>query len=122
MTKDNGSYLFIPIATKWLASGTDDDDDEEEDKIIHTHTYIPSFCSTCCSYQDNHFASGCSRICYLGGLMGRIFLFGGVKGRLSAEGAKLRLPMARSPSRLRDLGEHRKLPSGVWEPHKLMRF
>src|SRR6218665_4037202 len=99
MTKGNGSYLFIPIATKWLASGTDDDD-EEEDKIIHTHihiflpsavpvvhtkttythTYIPSFCSTCCSYQDNHFASGGSGILYLGGVTGRIFLFGGLKG------------------------------------------
>jgi len=31
---------------------------------------------------------------------------------LSAEGAKMRLPKARSPSRLGGLGEHRKLPSG----------
>jgi len=26
LTKDNGGCSFIPIATKWLASGTDDDD------------------------------------------------------------------------------------------------
>src|SRR6218665_1905561 len=32
----------------------------------------------------------------------------------SAEGAKLRLPKARSPFRLWGLGERRKLPSGVW--------
>jgi len=32
----------------------------------------------------------------------------------SAEGAKLRLPKARRPSRLGFLGERRKLPSGVW--------
>ena len=32
----------------------------------------------------------------------------------SAEGAKLRLPKARSPLRLRGLREHRKLPSGGW--------
>src|SRR6218665_723999 len=32
----------------------------------------------------------------------------------SAEGAKLRLPKARSPFRLGGLGERRKLPSGVW--------
>ena len=28
MTEDNGDHLFVPIAAKWLASGTDDDDDE----------------------------------------------------------------------------------------------
>jgi len=27
MIKDKGDHLFIPIATKWLASGTDYDDD-----------------------------------------------------------------------------------------------
>ena len=48
------------------------------------------------------------------GLTGRVFLFGGAKGGLSAEGAKLRLPKARNPSRLGGLGERRKLPSGVW--------
>jgi len=32
----------------------------------------------------------------------------------SAEGVKLRLLKARSPSRLGGLGERRKLPSGVW--------
>src|SRR5688572_23899499 len=30
MTKDNGDNLFVPIAAKWLASGTDDDDDSAE--------------------------------------------------------------------------------------------
>ena len=29
MTEDNGGHLFVPIAAKWLASGTDDDDDDE---------------------------------------------------------------------------------------------
>jgi len=38
----------------------------------------------------------------------------GAKEGLSAEGAKLRLLKAKSPSRLGDLGERRKLPSGVW--------
>ena len=52
--------------------------------------------------------SGGSRILCLGGLTGRIFLFGGLKGGLSAEGAKLRLPKARSPSRLGGLGERRR--------------
>src|SRR6218665_1166015 len=36
------------------------------------------------------------------------------RGIASAEGAKLRLPKARSPLRLGGLGERRKLPSGVW--------
>ena len=45
-----------------------------------------------------------------GGLTGRVFLVWGAKGGLSAEGAKLRLLKARSPSRLEDLGERRKLP------------
>src|SRR6218665_2066961 len=49
-----------------------------------------------------------------GGLTGWAFLFLGTKGELSAEGAKLRLPKARSPSRLGGLGERRMLPSGVW--------
>ena len=50
---------------------------------------------------------GCSsgsRVLCLGGLMERVFLFGGARGGLSAEGAKLRLPKARSPSRLGGLG------------------
>src|SRR6218665_4036843 len=38
-----------------------------------------------------------------------IFVWG-VKWGLSAEGAKLRLPKARSPSRLGGLGKRRKLP------------
>src|SRR6218665_3552782 len=46
----------------------------------------------------------------LGGLTGWEFLFLGTKGGLSAEGAKLRLPKARSPSRLGGLGERRMLP------------
>ena len=29
MTEDNGDYLFVPIAAKWLASGTDDDDNDD---------------------------------------------------------------------------------------------
>jgi len=28
MTKDNGDNLFVPIAAKFLSSGTYDDDDE----------------------------------------------------------------------------------------------
>ena len=31
MTEDNGYHLFVPIAAKWLASGTDDDDDDDDD-------------------------------------------------------------------------------------------
>src|SRR5678815_3767179 len=31
MTEENGDNLFVPIAAKWLASGTDDDDDEDDD-------------------------------------------------------------------------------------------
>ena len=31
MTEDNGDHLFVPIATKWLASRTDDDDDDYDD-------------------------------------------------------------------------------------------
>jgi len=42
-----------------------------------------------------------------------IFVWG-AKGELSVEGAKLRFPKARSPSRLGGLGERLKLPSGVW--------
>src|SRR6218665_1392922 len=53
--------------------------------------------------------SGGSRILCLGGLTGRLFLFGGAKAGLSAEGAKRRLPKARSPSRRGGLGERRKL-------------
>ena len=45
-----------------------------------------------------------------GGLTGWEFLFWGAKAGLSVEGAKLRLPKARSPSRLGGLGERRKLP------------
>src|SRR6218665_2334212 len=60
--------------------------------------------------------SGGSRILCLGGLTGRGFLSRGrAKKGLSAEGAKLRLPKARSPTRLWSLGECRKLPSGVWD-------
>ena len=40
-----------------------------------------------------------------------IFVWGAKVG-LSAEGAKMRFPKARSPSRLGGLGEHCKLPSG----------
>src|SRR6218665_1402763 len=46
--------------------------------------------------------------------MGGGFFLGGAKGGLSAEGVKLRLPKARSPSQLWGLGERRKLPCGVW--------
>ena len=42
-----------------------------------------------------------------------IFVWG-AKWRLSAEGAKLRLPKARSPSRLGGLGIVVRSPSGVW--------
>jgi len=28
-TKENGGQSFVPIAAKWLASGTDDDDDDD---------------------------------------------------------------------------------------------
>jgi len=27
----NGGHSFLPIAAKWLASGTDDDDDDDDD-------------------------------------------------------------------------------------------
>ena len=46
----------------------------------------------------------------LGAARVEIFVLGGAKGGLSTEGAKLRLPKARSPSRLGSLGERRKLP------------
>src|SRR6218665_1421773 len=68
--------------------------------------------------------SGGSRILCLGGLTGRAFLFGGAKGRLSAEGAKLRLPKARGPSRLGGLGGgvvRSRSGSGA-EPQKPTRF
>ena len=42
-----------------------------------------------------------------------IFVWG-AQGGLNAEGAKLRLPKTKSPSRLGGLGERGKLPSGVW--------
>src|SRR6218665_994932 len=59
-----------------------------------------------------HVASGGSRILCLRGLMGRAFLFGGPMGikHRRRKSAKLRLPKARSPSRLGDLGERRKPP------------
>jgi len=49
-----------------------------------------------------------------------VYIFGGtdlekIGESASAEGVKLRLPKARSPSRLGGLGECRKL-SGVWAP------
>ena len=53
--------------------------------------------------------SGGSRILCLGANRAGIFVWG-AKGGLSDEGAKLRLPKARSPSRLGGLGERRKLP------------
>src|SRR6218665_2807292 len=46
------------------------------------------------------------------GLLGWEFLFWGAKGGLSAEGAKLRLPKARSPSLLGGWGEGLKPPGG----------
>src|SRR6218665_470769 len=49
-----------------------------------------------------------------GGLTGGEFLFWGTKGGLSSEGAKLRLPKARSPLRLGGLGGRRMLRSGGW--------
>jgi len=55
-----------------------------------------------------------------GGLTGWTFLFWGAKEGLSAEGAKLRLPKARSPSRLEGLGSVVSSPVGsVAEPQKL---
>ena len=52
------------------------------------------------------------------GLMGPVFLFGGAKGGLSAEGMKPRLPKARNSTRLGGLGERRKLPSGSGAEHQ----
>ena len=34
LTKDNGGHSFVPIALKWLVSGTDDDDDDTKCIII----------------------------------------------------------------------------------------
>src|SRR6218665_4157610 len=45
-----------------------------------------------------------------GGLTWWEFLFWGAKGGFRAEGAKLRLPKARSPSRLGGLGKRLNLP------------
>jgi len=45
-TEDNGGHSFIPIAAKWLASGTDDDDENvmkyngkifEHELFVKTH-------------------------------------------------------------------------------------
>ena len=33
MTEENGDHLFVPIATKWLASETDDYDDVDPMQI-----------------------------------------------------------------------------------------
>jgi len=77
------------------------------------------------SFSENEFlwTSGGSRILCLGGLTGQVFLFGRAKRGLSAEGAKLRLPKARSPSRLGGLRECRKLPCGSGAPpQKPTRF
>src|SRR6218665_3305524 len=49
-----------------------------------------------------------------GGLSGWEFLFWEAKGGLSAEGAKLRLPKARSPSLLGGWGGVVSCPSGGW--------
>src|SRR6218665_4184343 len=43
-----------------------------------------------------------------------VFLFRGAEGGLKAEGAKLRLPKARSPSRVEGLGSVVSSISGVW--------
>ena len=31
MTEDNGGNLFVPIAAKWMTSGTTDDDHDDDD-------------------------------------------------------------------------------------------
>ena len=31
LINDRGGHLFVPIAAKWLASGTEDDDDDDDD-------------------------------------------------------------------------------------------
>src|SRR6218665_3899287 len=60
-------------------------------------------------YYTHEIVSGGSRILCLGANRTGIFVWG-AKGGLSAEGAKLQLPKARSPSRLGGLGERHKLP------------
>ena len=35
VTEDNGGHLFVPIAAKWLASGTDEDDDSFDISLFH---------------------------------------------------------------------------------------
>jgi len=42
-TEDNGGHSFVPIAAKWLASGTDDDDDDDDDddtQAARVYTYV----------------------------------------------------------------------------------
>src|SRR6218665_1855345 len=60
-------------------------------------------------YYTHEIVSGGSRIFCLGANRTGIFVWG-AKGGLSAEGAKLQLPKARSPSRLGVLGESCKFP------------
>jgi len=49
------------------------------------------------THTKQDWISGGSRIFVFGGLTGRVLLFGWAKWGLSAEGANLRLPKARSP-------------------------
>ena len=47
MTEDNGGYLFIPIAARWLASETDDGggggDDDDDDWSLTDVTFSRLF-------------------------------------------------------------------------------
>ena len=72
-------------------------------------------------YYTHEIVSGGSSILCLGANRTGIFVWG-AKGGLSAEGAKLQLPKARSPSRLGGLGSVSSPAGSGAEPQKPTRF
>ena len=46
MTEDNGGHLFVSVAAKWLASGTDDDESKQHDVNMDIY-YLMWFTVTC---------------------------------------------------------------------------
>jgi len=43
MTEDDGDNLFVPITTKWLASGTADDGDDCVTLTVVDDLYLKAF-------------------------------------------------------------------------------
>ena len=59
-TKDNGGHSFVPIAAKWLASGTDDDDYVDLSSVLFCFVL---FCSIVCSVLFHYIRFGCVLLC-----------------------------------------------------------